>query len=39
MNPGPHKLTDADRAELCRRVDLPALLAGDGVDVRRNGAA
>jgi len=39
MNTGPHKLTDADRAELCRRVDLPALLAGDGVDVRKNGAA
>jgi hypothetical protein len=39
MNTGPHKLTDADRAELCRRVDLAALLAGDGVEVRRNGAA
>lgn len=39
MNPGPHKLTDADRAELCRRVDLLAVLAADGVDVRKNGAA
>jgi len=32
-------LADTDRAELCRRVDFLALLAGDGVDVRRNGAA
>lgn len=39
MNPGPHKLTPADRAELCRRVDLPALLAAAGVEVRRNGTA
>lgn len=39
MNPGPHKLTDADRAELCRRVDLLDVLRRDGVDVRRNGAA
>jgi hypothetical protein len=27
MNPGPHKLTDADHAELCRRVKLPAGVA------------
>ena len=32
-------LADADRAELCRRVDFLAVLAGDGVDVRKNGAA
>jgi len=39
MNREPYRLTAADRAELCRRVDLPAMLAGDGVEVRRNGAA
>ena len=32
-------LADTDRAELCRRVDFLAVLAGDGVDVRKNGAA
>ena len=39
MNIESHKLTDTDRARLCGAVDLPALLAGDGVEVRRNGAA
>ena len=39
MNPARQKLTDTDRAELCRRVDFLAVLAGDGVDVRRNGTA
>lgn len=39
MTPGPHKLTAADRAELCRRVDLLAVLERDGLDVRRDGAA
>lgn len=34
-----YKLTAADRAELCRRVDLLSMLSGDGVDVRRNGNA
>lgn len=39
MNTAPHKLTDADRARLCGAVDLLAVLAGDGVEVRKNGAA
>lgn len=39
MNREPHKLTDADRAELCRRVDLAGLLTAHGVEVRRNGAS
>jgi len=39
MTPKAHKLTAADRAELCRRVDLPALLTAAGVAVRRNGAS
>jgi hypothetical protein len=39
MNPETYKLTTADRAELCRRVDLLAVLAGDGVEVKKNGAA
>lgn len=39
MTHEPHKLTDADRAELCARVDLLAVLSGDGVDVRKNGPA
>ena len=33
------RLTDADRAELCRRVDFLAVLDEDGVAVRRSGAA
>lgn len=32
------RITKADLAELCRRVDLPALLAADGVRVHRRGA-
>ena len=39
MSREPHKLTAADRAALCARVNLLAVLAGDGVDVRPNGAA
>ena len=39
MNPEPRKLTDTDRAELCRRVDLLAVLEGDGVKVEKNGKA
>ena len=39
MNTGPHKLTPTDRARLCGAVDFPAVLAGDGVEVKRNGAA
>ncbi len=33
------RLTDTDRAELCHRVDLAAMLTGDGVEVKRNGRA
>ena len=32
------RIPKADLDELCRRVDLLALLASDGVAVRRNGA-
>ena len=39
MNTSLRQLEAADRAELCRRVDLLAVLRRDGVDVRRNGAA
>jgi DNA primase len=39
MTREPHKLTDVDRAELCRRVDLLNLLAADGVEVKRRGRA
>ena len=39
MPPSTHRLSRADRAELCRRVDLLALLTADGVDVRKNGPA
>lgn len=31
------KLTEAERRELCARVDFLAVLAGDGVEVKRNG--
>ncbi len=31
-------LTKADRAELCRRADLPALMEADGIEIRRAGA-
>ena len=37
MDPRP-KLSKAERAELCRRVDLLAVLAADGVAVRKSGA-
>jgi hypothetical protein len=33
------KLTEAGRAELCSRVDMLAVLAADGVEVKRNGTA
>ena len=39
MNRKPNRLTDADRAALCARVDFLAVLRGAGVDVRRYGAA
>jgi len=32
-----NRLTAEDRAELCRRLDLPALMAADGLEVRRDG--
>lgn len=37
MPPESYRLTAADRAELCRRVDLLDVLRRDGVDVRRLG--
>lgn len=33
------RIDDADRAELCRLVDFPAMLQSFGVEVRRRGAA
>lgn len=33
------RIDDADRAELCRLVDFPAMLQSFGVEVRRQGAA
>ena len=39
MKNAQHRLTPSDRAELCRRVDLLALLNADGVDVQKNGPA
>ena len=33
------RIDDADRAELCRLVDFPAMLQGFGINVRRQGSA
>lgn len=35
----PLHLDQTDRAELCRRADFPALLAADGIELKKNGAA